>query len=262
MIPFIYIGDAEIITHFILTLIGIFFGFLLLLYNIKNLDKKTKKSVLLLAIFIFIPFLIGGWLGYEIEKFLINKKICITKNNLFESFSLIWGLALATAIAFPVAKFLKINIWETADYFSISIASGGIFVKLGCFFNGCCFGIPAPDNFPFVTYYPYNSYPQILFRDAGIYPSQLFESIAWLFIFIFLLIRKKKKLFKGELIILLFLLFSIFRFFIEFTRFHITKSFLSTGQIFSLIILVFSIIIYIIKFNYYKLYKKLDKKSI
>lgn len=262
MFPFVFIGDLEIRTHFILTLIGIFSGFLLLFYNIRDLDNKTKTSMFLLAIFIFLPFLIGGWLGYEVEIALINKKIFFSKKSLFESFSLMWGLALSAASAFLFAKLLKINVWSAGDNISMSIAMGGFFVKLGCFFNGCCFGIPAPEKFPFGVCYPYNSYPQMLFGDKLLFPSQLFESITWLCIFIFLIIRKKYKQFDGELIIFMFILFGISRFLIEFTRYHENYVLISTGHIFSLIIIIISIILYSIKKSNNKSYKKLDKTLI
>jgi len=259
MFPFIYIGDIEIRTHFILTLTGIIIGFLFLFYNIRNLDRKVKTSIILLALLIFIPFFVGGWMGYEIETFLNDKKICITKNSLFESFSLIWGLGFSTICAFLLAKMLKLNVWFVADIFSFSIFSGGFFVKLGCFFNGCCFGIPCPDNFPFGIYYPFNSYPQILFGDLRLFPSPLFESLAFLVVLFFIILRKKYKLFEGELIILSFFLFSILRFIIEFSRFHPITTFFSLGQIFSLIIFVISIIAYIYRYNNHKHNKKLDK---
>ncbi|HPD19105.1 MAG: prolipoprotein diacylglyceryl transferase [Candidatus Goldbacteria bacterium] len=256
MFPYVYAGDIEISTHLIMIIAGILSGFLLLLYNIKDMDYKTKKSVLLFAILIFLPFFFGGWLGHVIENFISNKSACVTKNNLFWSFSLVWGFALSVIIAFPLTGLLKLNIWTAGDIFSMSIAIGGFFAKLGCFFDGCCFGIPSPENFPFGIFYPYGSYPQTLFGDVKLYPSQLFESFAWLIIFIILILRKKYKSFDGELIILLSFLFGLFRFFIEFTRFHVVKSFLSEGQIFSLIFIIIALICYILK---RKPYKKLDK---
>jgi|DewCreStandDraft_4_1066084.scaffolds.fasta_scaffold02906_13 phosphatidylglycerol:prolipoprotein diacylglycerol transferase len=259
MYPFIFIGDTVIRTQFILIITGIIIGFLILLNNINHLDKKIKLSILLFAVLIFIPFLTGGWLGYEIENFISNKNFCFSKESFFNSFSLLWGLGLATIFAFPTAKIFKLNVWSIADYFSISISAGGFFAKLGCLFNGCCFGIPAPDSFPFGIYYPFNSYPQSLFGDVRFYPSQLFESIAWLFILIFLIFKNKNKKFDGELIILMAFLFAIFRFLIEFTRFHLTKSFLSTGQILSIIIIFIAIITYYFRHIYQKSYKKLDK---
>ncbi|MCX8092839.1 MAG: prolipoprotein diacylglyceryl transferase [Candidatus Goldbacteria bacterium] len=259
MLPFIYIGNWEISTHFLFTLSGILIGFLLLIYNIKTLDKNTKNSLLLLAILIFIPFFIGGWLGYELEILLNNNKLSFGKIKLFESFSLIWGLLFSTVFAFPAAKLLKLNVWMAGDFFSMSIAVGGIFVKLGCFLNGCCFGLPCSDNFPFAIYYPFGSYQYSLFGDSKFYPSQLFESASWLIIFLILLIKKNNKLFNGELIVLTFFFFSLFRFLVQFTRYYDSKLLMLFEYFFLLLILVISIIIYIIKCKYYKSYKKLDK---
>ncbi len=246
MYPVLFeIGNVSFQTYNVMLFLGIFFGFFLLYTNIKNLNSNTKNNIFLFAIIIFIPFILGAKIGYLFQKFLINKNLSL---NFFDSsFSLTWGLIFATLFAFPSAKILNLNVWEAGDYFSISISTGGFFVRLGCFFNGCCFGIPAPSNFPFTVFFPNTSFAYQIFNDKPLYPVQLWLSLIWLFIFFILLFYKNKIKFSGELIILMFILFSFFNFFIEFFRFHYEKHSFLISQILNIIIFITSLIIYHIK---------------
>jgi phosphatidylglycerol---prolipoprotein diacylglyceryl transferase len=57
------------------------------------------------------------------------------------------------------------------------------------------------------------------------HPVQLYSALAGYFIFILLMERSKKQLFKGEIFLLFVASYSVYRFFVEFFR--------STGPVFS-----------------------------
>lgn len=244
MYPILFENEhIVILSYYVLLGIGIFFGFLMLYINIKNLKLTLKKNIFLFAIIIFFPFVFGAKIGIKIENFIIEK--LFTLPMLIHGSSLIWGFLFATSFAPLIARYLQLNVWEIGDYFASSIAIGGFFIRLGCLLNGCCFGIPVSENFPFATFYPFTSYAYELFDGKPLHPTQFYLALVWLFIFIFLLVYKKYKKFKGELIILMFLFFSVFNFIIEFYRYHSVKYFFYFSQALNILILILSILLYL-----------------
>jgi phosphatidylglycerol:prolipoprotein diacylglycerol transferase len=242
-----YIGDTPIVSYYVLNSIAIITGFIVLFLNIKNFEPAKRNRTLLFAFFIFIPFVLGARFGSMIEGYIHHTPQCVSKNFFSGPSSLWWGLCASVILALPFIRLFKIDLWETGDIFALCISIGGVFARLACLFNGCCFGLPAPKDYPFAVFYPFGSRPFELFGGVPMYPPQLFESLAWLFIFVLLLARKKTKTFNGELMLFLGFLYACARFIIEFYRYHETYVFPSPAQIFSIIIVISSAIIWIIK---------------
>ncbi len=257
MFPFLFtIGNFYVMTYYVMVFIGILAGLLVLYFNIKNSEQTKQLKIFIFSIVIFIPFILGSRIGYTIECFISNKNICSL--SIIGPCSLLWGMFFSVISAFFIAKLLNLIVWEIADLFALSISIGGFFTRLGCFFNGCCFGIPCNENFPFGIYYPYTSYAGKLFENIPVHPTQIYLSLTWLVIFIFLTIYKKYQKFHGELFFIMTFLFSLSNFFIEFLRFHEIKHFLSTAQILSIIAGIISIFAYIlfVKFNLFLISQK------
>lgn len=242
-----FIGDTPIVSYYVFNIIAIAAGFIVLFWNMLGFDKTKRDKTFFFAFLIFLPFFFGARAGSMIDSVMTNMPQCFSKNILLGPFSIWWGLGLSCLLAVPIAKLIKVNVWETADLFAMSIAMGGVFARVACLLNGCCFGIPAPETYPFAVFYPYGSYPSELFGSGPIYPPQLFESLSWLAIFILLIIRNRYKAFQGELIIIMGFLYAIARFIIEFYRYHETPGFPSQGQLLSLIILIVSTLVWILK---------------
>ena len=105
-------------------------------------------------------------------------------------------------------------IWQTADIFAPSIAIGHGLGRLGCFFAGCCYGKEC--NLPWA----------ITFTDprglgplgVSVHPTQLYESLFLLCLFVFLVLLRRHKRFHGELLWIYVLSYSVGRFLIEFLR--------------------------------------------
>jgi phosphatidylglycerol:prolipoprotein diacylglycerol transferase len=84
--------------------------------------------------------------------------------------------------------------------------------RIGCFFAGCCFGIPT-DSFLGITF-PHG-HAHLLYPDTTVFPTQLFES-AFLFILFFLMTNVK--IFKNKSIEVYVIGYGIWRILIEFIR--------------------------------------------
>jgi phosphatidylglycerol---prolipoprotein diacylglyceryl transferase len=71
-------------------------------------------------------------------------------------------------------KIKKINMsWNQFFLIFLPAIPLGIGIgRLGCFFNGCCFG--APGDLPWCVIFPPESIPGEIFKDIAIHPSQLY----------------------------------------------------------------------------------------
>jgi len=98
--------------------------------------------------------------------------------------------------------------------------------RIGCFLNGCCYG--RPSNLPWAVSFPADSEPafeQLLQgtiepgqSSLPLHPTQLYEAVFGLALFLFLIRYSKRERRDGELIALLFLFYSGARFFVEMLR--------------------------------------------
>jgi phosphatidylglycerol:prolipoprotein diacylglycerol transferase len=92
-----------------------------------------------------------------------------------------------------------LSILQIADLTAPSIALGTSIGRIGCFANGCCYGKPLE-----------------IFGISTHHPTQIYSSAANLAIF-FILLKIKGKA-DGSLFFCWLLIYSLFRFFIEFIR--------------------------------------------
>jgi len=160
------------------------------------------------------------------------------------------AIGILTAIYLFVKKKKEYTFLWILDRIVITVALGGFFIRMGNLFNSEIIGKPADVPWAFIFTYV-DSVPR--------HPSQLYEAIAYLLIFIFLILfylHTGAKFKKGSMLGLLSLLIFTFRFFIEFTKENQTYfeegMMLNMGQILSIPFIVFGI---------YLLVRK-DKKAI
>ena len=199
-------------------LLGVISGFITLHISLRKSGASLYKKTMYFAAVIFIPFIAGALFGGMAEN-IFSPRL----NDGFGTFSLWWGFAAACAASFLITKQLKINVWETGDFLAPSIAIGFFFVKIGCLLNGCCFGNECEKQFPFPLYYPSGSGTRAIFGDNPVYPAQIVEAISWLFIFLILLFTNRKPDFKGRQILIIFTLYPVARFLINFIRYYPEK---------------------------------------
>jgi len=120
---------------------------------------------------------------------------------------LVWygGLigALASSLAFMKRK--KLKVLATLDLLAPYAALVQAIGRIGCFFNGCCYGVESGWG----VYFPVHA--KVLF------PSQILDSATLLLIFVVLKVIAEKDR-RGETLIFYFILASFQRFLMEFVR--------------------------------------------
>jgi phosphatidylglycerol:prolipoprotein diacylglycerol transferase len=138
-------------------------------------------------------------------------------------FVLYGGLIAGVAAGILYIKMRGQSIAAIADLSAPSIMLALAFGRIGCFLNGCCHGVRGT-AFTCVSF-PAES-PAAREQNKGwneksdpVHPTQLYETVAALAFFFFLswLYRKKRKA-HGEVFLIMTMLYSSWRFLIEFAR--------------------------------------------
>lgn len=160
------------------------------------------------------------------------------------------GIGIITALVLYTRKKKEISFLWVIDRIVITVALSGVFIRLGNLFNSEIIGKPTNGNWGFV-FVSVDNIPR--------HPAQLYEAIAYLLIFIFLLsfYFRVKGRFKNGLLFGLFLITVFgFRFFVEFLKENQSifeqNLFLNMGQLLSIPFVILGI---------YFLFRK-DKKVI
>ena len=162
-----------------------------------------------LVFFLFVSGVVGARLFYVLQHFEdyrgdLWKIVSIGEGGLvwYGGFltAAFFGLSFAAWRRWPVLKF--------CDCFAPILPLAHAIGRIGCFFNGCCYG--RETCLPFGTVFPGDSTPRI--------PTQLLESLALFCLSAFLFRSPSKKRKDGELFVLYLILYSLFRFLIEFLR--------------------------------------------
>jgi phosphatidylglycerol:prolipoprotein diacylglycerol transferase len=224
-------------------------GFLVGLWlSAKYAEKKGLKKDLIydLGFYLFL----GGLIGARIIYILFTDLKYYIKNPL-HVFS-IWegGLAIHGAILGGIvviyffSKKYKISFLKLADIFSPGVLLGTAIGRIGCFMNGCSYGLPT--KLPWGLIYSPISEAGIKFNGQPLHPVQLYESFLAFFGFLILYKLSKKKYFTGYLFFMYAIIYSVIRFFVEFFREAVRIKFLfniSEAQILSIFVIILCIIL-------------------
>ena len=256
MFPSINIFNKEISMYTIMIIIGVIvFGiYIVKICKLKKIDDNKIKTLLLIS---SIGVLIGSHLLYALTKIDLIL-LFISKIHIVNSFKLLivclleifggsvfyGGLIGGLITAYIYMKNKKMNINIISDLCTPIIPLFHYYGRIGCFLVGCCYGIESKFGFT------YKNSLNELANHVSRFPIQLVESFSNLILFIILYIFYKKEKFKGKLIYIYLISYSILRFIFEFFRGDSYRGFifgLSTSQFISVLLLIFSIILLIVK---------------
>jgi phosphatidylglycerol:prolipoprotein diacylglycerol transferase len=99
-----------------------------------------------------------------------------------------------------------------ADVLTPSIALGYVFGRIGCLMNGCCYGRAC--SMPWAIQFPpiHDSYP------AHVHPTQIYDSLLSLVLYIVLAWLYRRKTFHGQVFVAYLVCYAFTRSFVEFFR--------------------------------------------
>lgn len=226
MFPEIFkIGPFALRSFGLMLAISFFVG---ILYIRRRALKEgiNQNIVLNLAFIIIFSGIIGARVFYVIFHWADFSSNPLNAFNPFGTHGQfgIAGLNLYGGVVFAIiATLIYVNVkkqplWQITDIFAPAVALGIFISRIGCFLNGCCFGVPG-DEF-FCIAFPEGSIPYYQFGDQHLHPTQLYSSAYGLLLFIGLHYLDKRKRFYGATFAYLLVSEAVFRYLIEYVRYY------------------------------------------
>lgn len=230
-------SDLHVYSYAVCVAIGV----LLACIFIQSRYKKVYDNPLN-PLFFYVAFLfgfIGGKLFFYFEKpaFYLNHPNQIAQQ--FNGGYVCYGSILAvTAYSVYYARKYRLGVFQFLDIISLAATIPILFGRLGCFMNGCCYGI---ETHSWIGV----QFPQLHQR---VHPTQLYEAAWMLLMFITLLIVHLRTKIQGSVILLFMCMYALGRSIIECYRADergfILNSSLSHAQAIALATGVGSLILY------------------
>lgn len=169
-------------------------------YFASRLNQKVAKIVEVLFVLVE-SYLFALFLNYSVR---VNRPL----GDLLNTGANYFGLLMFAPILWSLLSVILVsNPLKQIDVVTILAPVQLIFLKLACFFNGCCWGIP----------WEHGLYNYHYDHPGKQVPVQAIEAFWGLAIFVFLLFYRKKAK-KGTVYPMYMMLFSFTRFFSEFFR--------------------------------------------
>lgn len=168
--------------------------------------------------------LLGGLIGSKLLMFFVDPNVSLLSLDFLRSGGVVYGGIIGGFLTVALfVRHYKLPFWKTADAFAPAVALGQAFGRQGCFAAGCCYGKPT-DLFWGVHFteagHEYTGVP--IYGPSGsdlyLHPTQLIESFTMFAVFALLFWLHRKKKFDGHILIAYGIIYSIFRFLIEFIR--------------------------------------------
>lgn len=149
------------------------------------------------------------------------------------------GFIFALAGGLLYVRKIKLPLRKTLDLTSSSLSLGLGIGRIGCFFNGCCYGKVGRYGFIFPSGTPAGTH----FPGKPLIPTQLIFSLNLFVIFLVLERVRKKERFSGETFSSFLILYGIHRFLVEFLRADYPPFLfgLTNPQVISIILLILGI---------------------
>ncbi len=216
-------GPVAIYTYGFFVFLGVLAGFSICCRAAKA-DGINKNDFFDIIFWTIISSFLGAKLLYVFvagKSFLENPFVAIRSGFVFYGGVILGGIALIF-----LAKRYKLDFFRLSDVICMGIPLGHTLGRLGCFFNGCCYG-------------------KTIGGGKAI-PIQLISAAALFGIFFMLILIWRKRRFYGQVSIGYITLYGIFRFVIEFFRGDPRGKifFLSTGQFISLILIGLGLVLW------------------
>jgi phosphatidylglycerol:prolipoprotein diacylglycerol transferase len=127
------------------------------------------------------------------------------------------GFIFGTLAAVFYSKKLGVSFWHLADMAAPAFALGLGLGRIGCFLNGCCFG--KPSELPWAVTFPDQGMAGLA-AGCRVHPTQLYEALFGFALFGLLWALRKRKIYDGFKVSLMFLLYGAWRFIIDYFRFY------------------------------------------
>jgi len=242
------IGNFTIHTYGFMIMIGATLGFFYMSYAVKKDLGIDRDKIQNLAILIILSAFIGGKLFFYLENpsyyFSSFENL---KRNFRTGFVFYGSLLFAVPVVIWYFRKEKWPVWPLMDRIAITACIIHGMGRLGCFFAGCCHGVPT--DVPWgVTFTDGSSQAEPL--NTPLHPTQLYSAGLIFSILIILLMFKRHKRFEGQLFFIYIILYATGRSIIEVfrgdeERGYVIDNIISHSQFISIIVIAITIWAYL-----------------
>lgn len=246
MHTFFHIGELSIPAYGFMIAFGVIVANLIALFVLKKTKQDFNDFIILESY-----CMLGAFVGAKILYLLVSYKeidwkrileIDYVNQLMLAGFVFYGGLIGGLIFVLLAGKIHKIEAVSYIKNFIFLIPFIHSFGRVGCFFAGCCYGIPYDG--PFAVVFPEESFAM---PNVSLFPVQLFEAGGLMIIAVILLAVQMKFGFRYS-VELYFLLYGFLRFGLEKLRYDEARGFImgmSTSQWISIILILFAICLYI-----------------
>ena len=205
----IRLGTLEIHTYGVLVATGFLAGILTAQHRARR-SGLAPERISDLGVWLIVAAMLGAKLFHIV--FFWNDFIegwrATGLASLRAGFVFYGGFLGATAGLLVYARLNKLPAWQLADVLAPSGALGHAFGRLGCFFEGCCYGKACA--LPWAIHLPGHA--------TAVHPTQLYEAAGNLVIFAGLSAYYRRRRFASQICWLYVLSYGVLRFGVEFFR--------------------------------------------
>ncbi|WP_003541954.1 prolipoprotein diacylglyceryl transferase [Desulfotomaculum nigrificans] len=255
-----YIGNWPIRSYGVMLSLGILAGLAVSCYVAKK-QGRFVEEIMDLAFYAVVGGLIGArlwevafsWDYYSQNLWQIP---AIWNGGISVQGSIFGGLV---AVIWYCKKH-KITVWPMLDTLAPGVLVGQAVGRVGCFLNGCCYGIPHEH---LGVIYPPGTDAYYAFGAQPLFPAVLFEAGWDLVVLAILLMVYKRKPFDGFIALSYFVLYAIGRFTLEFWRGDSLRTFmnLKAAQVSSVATIIVALAIMFYLYNRDRQSESSDKLS-
>ncbi|MEM9896929.1 MAG: prolipoprotein diacylglyceryl transferase [Bacteroidota bacterium] len=210
------IGSFTVHSYGFMIMTGAVLGYFFMTRSAKkDLNIETDK-IQSLAILIIIAAFVGGKLLFYLEKpSFYFESFDNMKRNFRTGFVFYGSLLFAVPVAIWFFRKEKWPLWPMMDRLAITACIIHACGRMGCFFAGCCYGIPTdrPWGITFT-----NSLSQAKPLHTALHPTQLYSASLIVSILAILLMFKRHQRFEGQLFFVYIIMYAFGRGIIEIFR--------------------------------------------
>jgi len=208
------LGPLTIYTYGVFVASGFILGISLALRQARK-EGYDPQTILDLVFYIIVAGIVGSRLFYIAQNLAFYRSSPLSVFMIWEG-GLVFhgGLLFALPVGWILIKRHNLSFWGLFDLLAPSLAIGQALGRIGCFYAGCCYGLPT--QLPWAV--TFTDPKSLAFQGAPLHPAQLYAAAANCIIFLALVFFRKHIRFSGQLSCIYLGLHAVFRFVIELYR--------------------------------------------
>lgn len=219
------LGPLTVRTYGLLLAVSFIAGILLALRRSRarglNQNQMINMSLLIMLAGIVgarIMYVIPHWNEFSANPLDIISPFQSSGSIGLTGLTMYGGFISAVLVSILYLRVNRLSIWKACDAFAPSIALGIGVSRVGCFMNGCCFGLPTESALGVV--FPAFSAAGSFYPDVPLHPAQLYNAVLGFGLFGLLMWLDRKPRYDGFLFAVLLIAEPVTRFFVDIFRYY------------------------------------------